>query len=82
MFELVAEEFTGEKRHRVVVDVDEPESALIDRFEELRANFDVTVGSYPGDHVRVKLESTDEEELDRAAAWLRERVTELEGVEE
>ncbi|WP_158056708.1 competence/damage-inducible protein A [Halorussus halophilus] len=78
MFESVAEEFSGEKRHSVSVAVDEPESALIDRFAELQEHFDVTVGSYPGDHVRVKLESTDEAELDRATAWLRERVTEVE----
>lgn len=74
MFESVADEFSGEYRHVRVVEADEPESALIERFAELRDRFDVTVGSYPGDHVRVKLQSTDEDELDRAADWLRERV--------
>ncbi|WP_135854547.1 competence/damage-inducible protein A [Halorussus salinus] len=74
MFESVADEFAGETRHAVVVEADEPESALVERFATLREKFDVTVGSYPGDHVRVKLQSTDEEELERAAAWLRERV--------
>ena len=74
MFESVADEFAGETHHAVVVEADEPESALVERFATLREEFDVTVGSYPGDHVRVKLQSTDEEELDRAAAWLRERV--------
>jgi molybdenum cofactor synthesis domain-containing protein len=74
MFERVASEFSGEYRHIAVVEADEPESALIDRLAELRERFDVTVGSYPGDHVRLKLQSTDEGELERAAAWLRERV--------
>jgi molybdopterin-biosynthesis enzyme MoeA-like protein len=59
-----------------VVAAAEPESALVERLATLRDRFDVTVGSYPGDHVRVKLQSTDEAELDRAAAWLRERVEE------
>ena len=74
MFESVADEFSGEYRHVRTVEADEPESALVERFATLREEFDVTVGSYPGDHVRVKLQSTDEEELERAAAWLRERV--------
>lgn len=74
MFESVADEFSGERRHVRVVEAAEPESALVDRLADLREEFDVTVGSYPGDHVRLKLGSTDEEELDRAAAWLRERV--------
>ena len=75
MFERITDEFAGERRHKVFVDADEPESALVDRFEELRTRFDVTVGSYPGDHVRVKIESVDTDEVERAAAWLRERVT-------
>ncbi|WP_135827050.1 competence/damage-inducible protein A [Halorussus ruber] len=82
MFDAIAEEFSGDYRHVRVVEADEPESALVERFAELRDRFDVTVGSYPGDHVRVKLQSTDEEELDRAADWLRERVDGLDEVDE
>ncbi|MFC4450383.1 competence/damage-inducible protein A [Halorussus aquaticus] len=74
MFETVADEFSGEYRHVRTVEADEPESALVERLADLRDRFDVTVGSYPGDHVRLKLQSTDEAELERAAAWLRERV--------
>jgi molybdenum cofactor synthesis domain-containing protein len=74
MFESVAEEFSGERRHVRSVETDEPESALVDRLAKLREQFDVTVGSYPGESVRIKLQSPDEDELDRAAAWLRERV--------
>jgi molybdopterin-biosynthesis enzyme MoeA-like protein len=73
MFEAVADEFAGDVQHVVVVPAAEPESALLDRFEELRERFDVKVGSYPGEFVRVRLEG-EEEEVERAAAWLRERV--------
>jgi len=49
MFESVVEEFEGTPTHTVVVDVDEPESELLERFTELQETFDVTVGSYPGE---------------------------------
>jgi molybdenum cofactor synthesis domain-containing protein len=72
MFESVADDFEGEIRRVERVDVDEPESALIDRLYELQERFDVKAGSYPGDQVQVKIESTDEEAVEAAAAWLRE----------
>ncbi|MFC7155346.1 competence/damage-inducible protein A [Halomarina halobia] len=75
MFGLVAEEFAGTRRYVETVAVDEPESALLDRFEELRDRFDVTVGSYPGDYVRVKVRGEDRGAVEAAAAWLRERAT-------
>ncbi|MFC6729788.1 competence/damage-inducible protein A [Natronoarchaeum mannanilyticum] len=74
MFERVAGEFAGERTHVVVVTVDEPESALLDRVEELRERFDVTVGSYPGEFVRVKLKDVNADAVEAAADWLRERV--------
>lgn len=74
MFETIADEFDGDPRYREVVIADEPESALLDRLEEIRDRFDVTVGSYPGDAVRISIESGDEETTTSAAAWLRERV--------
>ena len=73
MFESVAPEFDGEKRHAEFVVVDEPESALIDRFREIQERFDVKVGSYPGENVRVKIQGTDEAEVGAALSWLRER---------
>ncbi|WP_123623564.1 molybdopterin-binding protein [Halorubrum sp. CSM-61] len=73
MFESVIEEFEGTPTHTVVVDVDEPESALLERFTELREAFDVTVGSYPGESVRVKITAPTAEEAERAAEWVRER---------
>mgnify|MGYP000666387644 CR=1 FL=1 len=74
MFDVVAADFTGEQRHVEVVHVDEPESALLDRIEKLGDRFDVTVGSYPGETVRIKISSPNEESVERATAWLRERV--------
>ncbi|GAB6877872.1 competence/damage-inducible protein A [Halorubrum gandharaense] len=74
MFEGVAEEFSGAPTYTRTVEAAEPESALLDRFTKLQERFDVTVGSYPGDGVRVKLTAGSEEEAERAAAWLTERV--------
>ncbi|WP_254537578.1 competence/damage-inducible protein A [Halomarina litorea] len=74
MFESIREEFEGVRLHVATVEVDEPESALVDRFEEVQSAFDVTLGSYPGDHVTVRVRGEDEAAVERAAAWLRERV--------
>ncbi|MGZ0746147.1 competence/damage-inducible protein A [Haloparvum sp. AD34] len=74
MFEHVADEFSGEQTYTTTVEADEPESHLIDRLADLRTEFDVSVGSYPGQTVRVKITATDESEAERAAAWLRDRV--------
>ncbi|CQH52644.1 ADP-ribose pyrophosphatase [Halobacterium hubeiense] len=74
MFESVAGEFTGTTNHVEFVYVDAPESALVAPLAELQAEFGVTVGSYPGDGVRVKIQHEDEQTVRDAAAWLRERV--------
>ncbi len=78
MFESIREEFTGVRKHVVTIEVDEPESALLDRFEAVQEQFDVTLGSYPGEHVTVRVRGESEAETERAAAWLGERVTLLE----
>ncbi|WP_299236169.1 competence/damage-inducible protein A [Natronomonas sp.] len=70
MFESVRSAFTGDARHVEHVAVDEPESALLDRLAELQERFDVKVGSYPGESVRIKIEGTDEETVSAAIAWL------------
>ncbi|WP_246999320.1 competence/damage-inducible protein A [Halosolutus gelatinilyticus] len=74
MFESIAPEFAGEPTYREDVLAAEPESALLDRIERLREEFDVSVGSYPGESVRLVIESPDESAAADAAAWLRERV--------
>ncbi len=78
MFELVAGDFAGEEQFVEWIDVDEPESALVDRFARLRERFEVRVGSYPGDTVRVKLYGTDAGAVADAAVWLRDRVETVE----
>ncbi|MFW6017269.1 MAG: competence/damage-inducible protein A [Halapricum sp.] len=74
MFGEIADQFSGTITHTETVTADEPESALLDRIEDLRERFEVTVGVYPGDHVRVKITSPDSETVEAAAAWLAERV--------
>jgi hypothetical protein len=74
MFEAVADEFAGDVVHVAVVEADEPESALVDRLREVRAAFDVTVGSYPGEVVRLKVQHVEPDVAEAAADWLRERV--------
>jgi len=79
MFERVAEEFSGTETFTTVVDVDEPESELVDRLAEVQRKFDVTVGSYPGDSVRVKFTATDESVVEEAVAWLTSKVDLVDG---
>ncbi len=75
MFESVAEDFAAGERHRESLVVAEYESELVDPLATLRERFDVTVGSYPGENVRLRVRAEDPAELQRAMAWLRERVT-------
>jgi len=79
MFETVIEEFEGAPTHVEEVRTSEPESALIDRIEAVREEFEVTIGSYPGEDVRLKVMAVDAETAAAAAAWLRERVDESRG---
>jgi len=74
MFELIADEFTGGPRYTETVCTPEPESHLIDRIVRVAEEFDVSVGSYPGGDVELKLEGSDRDEVAAAAEWLRERV--------
>ncbi|MFP8954726.1 competence/damage-inducible protein A [Natrialbaceae archaeon A-arb3/5] len=77
MFETIETAFTGTQTYREVVVADEPESALLDRVDQLRERFDVSVGSYPGESVRIAIEGTDESTVADASAWLRERVDQV-----
>lgn len=74
MFSLVADEFSGQRRYTETVRTPEPESHLIDRILQVGEEFDVTVGSYPGEDVRLKVEGTDRDDVESAAEWLREHV--------
>lgn len=74
MFESVAGEFDGDETFVRSVIADEPESELIDRFEHVQGSFDVTVGSYPGESVRIRVSGPEETAVSRAAAWLEANV--------
>ncbi|MFA9501639.1 competence/damage-inducible protein A [Natrinema sp. H-ect1] len=74
MFESIADEFAGTPTYRETVVAGEAESALLDRIADVRERFDVSVGSYPGESVRIELTGTDEATVADAADWLRERV--------
>ena len=73
MFESVETEFTGQTLHTETVVVDEPESALLDRLAAVDKQFDVSVGSYPGEYVRVKFSGTDKQSVSDAADWFAAR---------
>ena len=74
MFADVADEFVGDRTFVEFVEIAEPESALLDRIERLRSDFQVSIGSYPGENVRIRIEAEDEAVVNDAASWLKERV--------
>ncbi|SDK09091.1 molybdenum cofactor synthesis domain-containing protein [Halovenus aranensis] len=74
MFDQVADDFSGDPWYVETVCTPEPESHLLDRITEVQKQYDVTVGSYPGKNVRLRIEGTDPDIVEDAASWLRERV--------
>ena len=74
MFEVIADDFAGVERFVESVVAAEPESALIDRLVEVQDRFDVQVGSYPGENVRLKIQGTDGEAVAAAREWLEANV--------
>lgn len=74
MFERIEGEFSGTQQYTAELNVNEPESQLLDRFTQLRQEFDITVGSYPGETVRVKFTADEKSTVDEACEWFRQRV--------
>ncbi|WP_101297843.1 competence/damage-inducible protein A [Halegenticoccus soli] len=74
MFELIEGEFEGTPTYSETVVTSEPESGLLDRIRSVREEFDVRVGSYPGENVRLKVTAADPDTAAEASAWLRRRV--------
>lgn len=74
MFEVIADDFAGTERFTETVQAAEPESALIERLNDVQDEFGVTVGSYPGETVRLKIQGEDEQAVADARQWLVERV--------
>ena len=78
MFEQVRDQFGGDASHVETVETSEPEKQLLDRIAGVRETFDVTLGSYPGETVTLKIQGGDPEEVAAAVDWLRERVDPVE----
>lgn len=74
MFGHVADDFTGPPLYEAVVDIAQPEREIAPLLETMETKFDLLVGSYPGSTVRVRILGRDQDEVEAAAAWLRERV--------
>ena len=74
MFTSVGDAFDGQQRYVRVLHADEPESALVDRLRRVEEEFGVSVGSYPGEGVRIKLTGTDADAIERASRWLGARI--------
>jgi molybdenum cofactor synthesis domain-containing protein len=75
LFETVADEFGGNVVSTTLY-TPQPEASLLDAVADVRAEFDVTVGSYPAieDRNRLKVTGTDPDAVAAAADRLRERV--------
>jgi len=80
LFDLVAGEFGGDAVSTTLY-TPQPEGSMVDAVAGVREHFDVTVGSYPSTETRnrIKLTGTDAAEVNRAAAWLRERIEVVDG---
>lgn len=74
MFDRVCHAFDGETQHVETVETPESEKALLDRIATVRERFDVTLGSYPGETVRLRVRGPDPEAVTAAADWLRRHV--------
>ncbi|WP_232701956.1 competence/damage-inducible protein A [Halobacterium wangiae] len=70
VFDVVAEEFSGDTRSRTAYS-QTPESHLNDLLNEVRERFDVRVGCYPTpNHRRIRLVSENADALAEAYDWL------------
>lgn len=74
MFRVIADNFSGDPTYVETVETPEPESHLLDRIVEVQEQFDVSIGSYPGETVQLRIEGRDPETVSDAAAWLAGRV--------
>ncbi len=78
MFNVIADHFSGEPTYVESVETPEPESHLLDRIVEVQERFGVSIGSYPGETVQLRIEGRDPETVSEAASWLIERVETIE----
>lgn len=75
LFEEVAPEFGGDVVSRTLY-TPQPEGSMVGVLAEARETLDASVGSYPATERqnRLKVSDSDPEAVDRAVAWLRERI--------
>ena len=75
-FETIADDFGGGVVSETLY-TPAPEGGLTDHLETMMAEFDVAVGSYPGEtggSNRVKITGADPDEVQAAARWLASRI--------
>ena len=74
MFSLIAPAFTGPTASTAVLTSDQPESELVEALREASEQFDVRIGSYPGEMVTVRIQGQNVAEVEAAAAFLEPRL--------
>lgn len=74
MFGRIADTFAGLPIHEAIIEVAQPEREIAPILTEALERFDLSIGSYPGRTVRVRLLGRDEDEVETAATWLRDRL--------
>ncbi|MDY6819712.1 MAG: competence/damage-inducible protein A [Halobacteriales archaeon] len=75
LFELVAEDFSGETVAETVY-TSQPEGSMVEAVTGVREQFDITIGSYPttdGPN-RLRVSGSDPDTVTEATDWLRDRV--------
>ena len=75
LFEQVAAEFDGETISQIAY-TPQPEGTMAEAIDDVRDQFDVTIGSYPATERqnRLKVTGTDPATVDAALEWLADRV--------
>ncbi|MFB6086301.1 MAG: competence/damage-inducible protein A [Halodesulfurarchaeum sp.] len=74
MFALVAPAFDGPQSTTRVLTAERPERELVSALRAANERFDVSIGSYPGDLVTIRIQGLDPAEVEAAAAWLERRL--------
>jgi molybdenum cofactor synthesis domain-containing protein len=74
MFDLIAPAFDGPASTTRVLTSEQPERELVTALRDASERFDVTIGSYPGEVVTIRITGTDSAVVDAAADWLEPRL--------
>ena len=74
MFETIQDDFLGDTYFVSELVTPQPESSLVEYLVAVQEQYDVGIGSYPGERVRIKVTGQNRVDVERAVAWLRERI--------